>query len=633
MGPLPNRARNPFAPSPSKPDTMMRTALLAVGLLCLPASAQLTADGQPILDWEDAQHRAARIARTGDLGMAPLPPLTADSPRDSIVFADRVPVTPPDQDSYSGGAVIQDGFIPAGPGGTGTSLPEIFKYQVPTGYTPNGTPHPLIVAYHGFGGSANSVGIQSTIDEEADARNWLYLSPTGIDDKLFGSPICQQHTEIAIQWMIDNFNVDEDRIYMVGFSMGGGIVSNFAARRRDPEGIMIAAAGVVSGALDWTKSWVLGDGPLQDWLENEYNFFDNPANEGWKYIQASAIYQDPGTYPPLPGVLVPSLSMASNNELVPTYITYDTGDTLTEVPGSNDLLESLLQLQGTQTFKRVVSGTLGGDGMPAPHSWAVLDEVECFDFLEQFTANRAPTDFDAMQDEGKAVSWATTTQNTVEQFTYLDGAVDSGNGELILDRVSNASQVAVDVDVAGVATGALRVTAESADANGFTLRLENFDLPPSYLVEHGTSNLITLVDSDPSSNALIVDVPGNAAIDVDVITNSKWVGELVSSPNPTALGQLTNIDINMRSTSTTAYMIVAIEEALYGAKGLTLTALAVPPALVIFVPLDVDGDANFDALIPNDPALSGLRFPCQVVGLDAGNNGDSASNLWGLYID
>ena len=55
-----------------------------------------------------------------------------------------------------GESVMVDGFIPAGSNGTGTIFPEIFKYQLGNGYDANGTPHPLVVAYHGFGGSAGA---------------------------------------------------------------------------------------------------------------------------------------------------------------------------------------------------------------------------------------------------------------------------------------------------------------------------------------------------------------------------------------------------------------------------------------------------------------------------------------------
>jgi len=613
---------------------MIIASLLLAWPLVLPVSAQLV-DDKPVLDAVDAAHRAARIALTGDLGMAPLPPLTADSPLDSIVFADRVPVGDGVDPATEGtGPIMMDGFIPSGPGGTGTSLPEIFKYQLPVSYTPGGSDLPLLVAYHGFGSSANSVGPATTLDEEANARDMFYLAPTGIDDKLFGSPICQQHIEVTIQWMIDNFDVDEDRIYMVGFSMGGGVSANFASRHRDPDDMMIAALGVVSPTLDITQSWILGDAALQGWLENTFNFEGNPNQEPFNYIQASAVYFDPFTYPPLPGTLDPVQSMGSNLEYPPTYMTYDIDDTLVQVRGATDEFEQLLMAQGATTMKNVKVGTVDPDsGLPAPHSWAVLEEDEMLDFFGSVTANRYPAAFDAMQDLGGRISWAATLQQTVEEFTYIDGVADTLLGSMTVSNVSNASDVFLDASLAGI-TGIspVRVTATNNDDRAFKLHLTGFDQTPSYLVDATTGNLITLVDSQVLTNSLLVDVDVGATLDAHVISNPAWTGTITTSPNPTSLLQLTTIDVNLPSTASTGWLIVAAIEQLYAIKGLTLTALAVPPAFIIPLPIDGNGDIIFPTVIPNDPSLVGVRLPLQAIGLDGTGAGDSVTNLWGFEV-
>ena len=613
---------------------MIIASLLLALPLALPVSAQLV-DDKPILDAVDAAHRAARIALTGDLGMAPLPPLTADSPLDSIVFADRVPVGDGVDPATEGtGPVMMDGFIPSGPGGTGTTLPEIFKYQLPVSYTPGGADLPLLVAYHGFGSSANSVGPATTLDDEANTRDMLYLAPTGIDDKLFGSPICQQHIEVTIQWMIDNFDVDEDRIYMVGFSMGGGVAANFASRHRDPDDMMIAALGVVSPTLDITQSWILGDAALQGWLENSFNFEGNPAQEPFNYIQASTVYFDPFTYPPLPGTLDPLQSMGSNLEFPPTYITYDIDDILVQVRGAADEFETLLIAQGATTMKNVKVGTVDPDsGLPAPHSWAVLEEDEMLDFFGSVTANRYPASFEAMQDLGGRISWASTIQRTVEEFTYIDGVADPLAGSITITNVINAADVFIDASLAGISgTWPVHVTVTNADDRAFTLHLTGFDQTPSYLVDATTGNLVTLVDSVVLTSALLVEVAAGATLDVYVISNAAWTGTIKTSPNPTSLLQLTTIDVNLPSTASTGWLIVAAFEQLYTIKGLTLTALAVPPAFIIPLPIDANGDIVFTTIIPNDPSLIGIRLPLQAVGLNGASAGDSVTNLWGFKI-
>jgi acetyl esterase/lipase len=614
---------------------MIIASLLLALPLVLPSIAQV-GDDAPILDAKDAEHRAARIAVTGDLGMAPLPPLTADSPLDSLVYADRRPVGDGvDNSTKQGGPELIDGLIPPGPGGTGTFLSEIFRYQLPVGYDPEGPELPLIVAYHGFGSSVNSVDDSTTLDEEANARNWIYVAPTGIDDKLFGSPICQQHVEVVIQWMLDNFQVDADRIYMVGFSMGGGVAANFSSRRRDPDGIMIAALGCVSGAFDWTQTWTLADGMLQDWLENNFNFEGNPAQKAFNYKQASGLFFDPFSYPPLPGDIIELNSMTVNLEHMPTYLTYDVDDPLNEIPDTVEALDALLISLGATTLKTVQSGTIDPDTLlPAPHSWAVLDETEMYDFFEGKTVERHPESFSAMQDLGGNLSWASTIQRQSQEFTYITGVSDPIGGTLTISDVTNAVSVEVDAGLAGISgIWPVRVTASSADDLGFTLRLTGFDQEPSYLLDATTGELITLVNSDPTTGTLIVHVPATTALDVNVVSNPDWTGKLFSFPSPTTLDQITGVSVNMPAASESAWLIVAAVEQLYVVKGVTLTALAAPPGLVLPLVLDFDGNAGFNTLVPNDPLLLGLRLPCQVVGLDNTATPNSVSNLWAFEIE
>lgn len=615
---------------------ILHTALL-LGALAGAAGAQTKAAPKPVsqgqlLDNHDAAARAARLAQTGTLGFEPLPDLRVDSPRDQLIFADRFP-SAMQEASYAGTApVMVDGFIPAGGGGTGTIFPEIFKYQLPVSYDEFGDPVPMVIAYHGFGMSANSVALFSEIDEECNNRGWVYMAPTGLDDQLFGSPISQQHVEAAIQYMLDNYNIDQDRLYMVGFSMGGGVATSFAARHRDPSGQMIAAVGTVSPTMDWTQTFLLGTTATQTLMINQYNFGDTPSQVPWKYKQVSGLYFDRNTYPPLPGVLVPEDSMATNLAGIPTYLTWDTGDTLPEVLSTAPVFESVLLNAGATVQTAIKSGTVDGDGDPATHSWWVLDEVELFDFFDGKKVKRYPTDFDGQQDLGGALSWATSTQDQTDAFTYLVGDADRPNEEIDLSGVANASEVSVRVGKTGI-LGLPRVSAAADVGEDYQLVLTELSQRPAYLVDHSTGALITGVDSDPLTDSLIVEMAGGSSIDVDVVHDPDWTSNLTSSPNPVAIGATATVDIDCPPDATGAWLIVSITEQLLVVKGMTLVASPIPPALLFWLPLDINGDTSFPAPIPYEPSLQGVRIPIQTLALDGTNLPTSVSNLWGFRIE
>ncbi len=595
---------------------------LALTLLATAGAAQ-EADR---LDLVDHLARQERIALIGDLGFAPLPPVTASSPRDSIFFADRVPVTP-DTSAYGGvpDPVLQDGFIPKGPGGTGTSKGEVFQYMLPYNYDPDGEPIPLLIAYHGFGASAKSPAAQSMLDEEANLRGWAYLSPTGIDDQLFGSPVSQQNTEAAISWMVDQFAIDADRLYMVGFSMGAGISANFSARHRDPDGVMIAGVGMVAGVSDWTMTYFEGNQATKTLLKNPFNFGAHPNQVPFLYQQASGLHFDKNTYPALPGTLLPELSMATNLGTTPVFLTWDSGDTVPEPLAQNPVRQRLLESLGGQVVTSVVSGTLGGfPPQPMPHTWAVLDVVSLCDFMDPLRAQRRPPTVRALLDQSGTVSHATVTQRDVGAFSRF---ASHGQHGLTLFDVENASHIALDAR----ATPQLPVTlqAGSADTDGFRLTVSGFTDRPAYMVTTADGRLIHDVGSDPVEEALLVDVAPGSWLRAEIRTSPGWTADLLTSPNPVKVGQVTQIQGAVVAGTASAWLVIAASDQLVTLPG-GLEMTAPPSAPSLFLPLPVDGAGliDLDFAVPSDPNLIGAQLYLQLIALGVAAAPSTVSNMW-----
>jgi len=597
------------------------------------------------IDIVDHIARMQRIAITGDLGFPPLPPVFWDSPQDNLRFADRFPFGAEEATAADGGTPpANDGFIPSGATGTGTTVAEIFKYLLPPGYETyqEGLPPiPLVMAYHGYGASANSVATLSTIDDECYERGWAYFAPTGMDDQLFGSPLCLQNLEAALDWMLTHFNIDPDRIYAVGFSMGGGIMSNFAARHRDPGDTMIAALGIVSGTFDWTMSWKQGDSQLKTLMQSPFNF-SGPANNAtykFNYQKASGLFYTYSSYPPLTAGLTPTIgnSLASNLRTIPTYIVWDTGDTLAEVVlQETDFYDVVNSLGGTVEY-HTTSGTIHPiNGLPAPHSWAVLDENQLFDFFDGKVADRMPTTFHALMAESGTVSFMALDQLFTNAFATADGLADPLIPSVALSGVLNASSVHLDLSGLGItAPGPVRVNA-GATAGNFELTLSGFDAPPAYLIDAVTGDLVTGTESDPQNDTLSQQIasPGGG-LDALVITDASWSTDLYSGPNPVPVGGALTLDIDAPATSTLALLFIGFDSALGTiAGGYHITLQLGPPTIFIELPLDLDGNASLPANMPNDTSLAGLTLLMQSVAVSGGGGGvNSISNLWSLHVE
>lgn len=614
---------------------MVRLALTLFGTVLF-ASGLMAQSERPIrgielhLTQAEQLSLEERVARVNRMAEPSWEALLAEGPLRG--FPDPAEQAPP-PGSGEGGASIVTVVIPAGPGGTETDKIELFYYQLPTGYDPFGTPIPMVVAYHGFGLSAASNHNLSDIDEEADARGWIYMSPTGVDDKLFASEMSQAHVDLTFDYMSQNFLVDEERLYMIGFSMGGGYVHSYAAQRRDPAGRMIAALGTVSAAADWTMVYLTEGAQVKNLMELPENFGGSPQFFLDLYQKASALHHDPASYPPIPGTLVENRSMAFNNVTTPTYMTYDTGDRLSQIASMNIALNAALSSAGAPVEFVPTSGTVDGEGAPAPHHWAVLDVVDCFDFLEQHSADRYPQDFRALAVESGQISWTKIVQraSATVLFTPFEASVDGPSRTLAIEGLDTIAQLELDAGLAGLSgTDPVRVEIEIVDNSAVALTLTGFETRPSYLTEAVGGALVTGVDSDPATDSLRLTLSGPQSVAFDVIQDSDWTSTLSSTPDPVLTGGSTTLTLDGPPSAAVGALIVGLTEQLYMAKG---AKLAVVPIKVLFLPLDPQGDLSTPLSLADDPILAGLRIPLQAVLLDGSNALQSVSNLWGLHTE
>jgi hypothetical protein len=326
--------------------------------------------------------------------------------------------------------------------------------------------------------------------------------------------------------------------------------------------------------------------------------------------------------------------MGDNLDTLPVYMTWDTGDTLVEnPPAMGAQVAGLIAAAGGSVETHPVSGTVDPiTQLPKPHSWAVLDEVALFDFFTGKVANRTPDVFKGQRDVSSTVSFAKVVQQVPSVFTFVNGSGTAG--ELHLTNVSNAISITANAMQAGVSgTWPVRVVATSTDVSGFTLKLTGFDQPPSYLLKTSDGTLVTGVDSDPLTGTLIVKVPGNGTVDVQVVS-VPWTASLTSTPDPAPIGGAVALDLDAGAgTSVTGFLILSVAELLTPIKeGYAITASLLPPALLVQIPLDGFGDFHIAGMLPDDPALAGVRLPLQAVAVTPTGSIDAVSNLWGLHI-
>ena len=133
--------------------------------------------------------------------------------------------------------------------------------HVPASY--NGShPVPLVLALHGFNDSGDQFAATSEWIPKADAAGFIVVFPTGGNPvyKVFGwhawampgeAPDDGSFLLALIGQLKKDYHIDPARVYMTGFSNGGGMTSTFAELH----------AGVLAGIAPVSGGWVDRFGP------------------------------------------------------------------------------------------------------------------------------------------------------------------------------------------------------------------------------------------------------------------------------------------------------------------------------------------------------------------------------------
>ncbi len=116
-------------------------------------------------------------------------------------------------------------------------------------------PQPLVLLYHGYSWTSQIMEQTTGMNKEADKAGFVLVYPQGVDDPPSwnagvgaygptGDANDIQFTRDMVQSLEQNYCVDTHRVYISGFSLGGGMAYRLACTLSDK----LAAVATVSGA-------------------------------------------------------------------------------------------------------------------------------------------------------------------------------------------------------------------------------------------------------------------------------------------------------------------------------------------------------------------------------------------------
>ena len=293
---------------------------------------------------------------------------------------------------------------------------DVFSYQIPAFYDES-IPTPILVAFHQWGGNENST-YYTTFDEEANDRGWIFLSPYGGSSNNYNHQGAQEMVKNEIIWMQQNYNIDSNRIYMVGGSMGGASGMIYANNHLNPNEPMVAATASGSGILDCERRAIEMDGnnSMIEW------FGGNWDEVPFEYHRNSAIY-----------FLDLNQSMHINLQYTPLY--FDFGITEPHRTHAEEMYEIMLEYNNNMWIDIEPTGS---------HGFSVMDEAHVCEWLSTFSLITNPMDINLKLDEPSKAYWIQAV-NQINSLDFISIEASKNENSLIIYNFENSDSLILDI--------------------------------------------------------------------------------------------------------------------------------------------------------------------------------------------
>jgi len=372
-----------------------------------------------------------------------------------------------------GGQMLDYYTIKVGSDITGSGFAEEFIVFTPN--VPKGVVRPLLVPFHKYGVTQKDIVYNTPFLQECAKRGWFMLAPVSASGGHFMCDPGQKNTELAMDWMKANFSIDMSKIYGVGFSMGGGMALNFAARHLDPKRWTFAAIVNHTGAVDIIDTYE--NDPASAFVFDFWYGQGSPGTANYdKMRRASLIEWDPSSQQ-----INPKTDLARNLDHIPLKFVRATNDPLADLVVQHDRLDAHLQAMG-----RVPGPSYSYEIKPGnDHVWATLDYTAACDWLSQWSLN-LPTEQRTLAATGGYYYDFLVMQTNGSLMTPFTWEVDTFNNAFRLSETANMAQLVVFLQDAGLdPTQQLTVTMSTDDGLQNKVLLKGFATKPTSVSRDG----------------------------------------------------------------------------------------------------------------------------------------------------
>ncbi|MEM6671650.1 MAG: hypothetical protein AAF726_02330 [Planctomycetota bacterium] len=379
------------------------------------------------------------------------------------------PFSPPVQGAAVSGRVLEITLA-----FSGQTYEERFVLGIPANLQ---VPAPVLTLFHGYGEEPLDVVQNTPLVQEAMQRGWLVFVPLGAHKFNYGIDYAQENIELAFSFLSARLNLDLDRIYAVGFSMGGGAAASFASRHLDPNGIRIAALVNHTGTTSLRATFQTTTANNQNFLRHPLMFGGTPDQVPFRYRRSSTV-----DYDALAGTIDANSEMASNIAHIATrHWNAEFDPNLALIDQTVRLHERMLA-RGADSARRVVTSSV--------HTWTTLDSTAVLDWLEQQTLSAPAAGSVAKTFADRDGRWheLDIVQDRAGELTPVLWSSQPSFNTLYLIEMANAASIGTDVVRLDLdTTQPLKLVLQTLDASEPDIVLSGVPSAPSDVRRGGVS--------------------------------------------------------------------------------------------------------------------------------------------------
>jgi predicted esterase len=405
--------------------------------------------------------------------------------------------------SLTGDPTIEAIFYPPASGSPTNAERVTFQFPLDPASIPGSGA--LVLAFHSFSVSEKDIWVNTQLAQICKERGWMLVAPYGLVDTHYGNVESQLALDTVMKTVGKYFSWDPDRVYAVGFSMGGGAALSYSMRHISSSELKIAGVINHTGTQDLIAEYNNAGIPMKQMLADDQHFHAPPTTEDGAFAYKRV---SPSIF--TGGAVDPDLTPLRNLAHLPIYTFVNLDDPLSQLVSNNTAVSAYLQGEGMNV--NFVAAHKGG-----VHNWSTLDLDAALNWIQGFTLPANPTSATIFADELAPYFGTTVRAKPALRVAFYEFSADAPTNSFQVHDTRDLDSLVLRLGPLGLDPSlAIGGSWSSQENSGDELVLRGYSVAPSQVLMNGTPS--TTWTFDPVLGEVVIPIPAGPTSGVLLIT-------------------------------------------------------------------------------------------------------------------